>query len=161
MAPTHLRAHARRLDQVPAQGEVVQLNELGTHSLGALCLNGARVASPELLARMDQISRGFEGFFFGRYDLRAKSADSLRAGRDFKILELNGLTSEAMHVYEPGTPLREGYRVLFRQWQLAFEIAAENRRRGHETLSLAQTLSLLVRGRAPQKPQVEHSIETP
>jgi hypothetical protein len=54
-----------------------------------------------------------------------------RTGRErLRILDLNGLTSEATHIYDPRTPLREAWRVLCEQWRLAFEIAAANRAAG-------------------------------
>ena len=49
-------------------------------------------------------------------------------GHGFKILELNGVTSEATHIYHPGTPLTTAYRVLMQQWRIAFEIGEENHR---------------------------------
>jgi hypothetical protein len=68
--------------------------------------------------------------------------DAFRAGRGFKIIELNGVTSEATHIYHPGTPLAEAYRVLTRQWQIAFAIGAENRLRGVAPTSVWTILRL-------------------
>jgi hypothetical protein len=119
------------LSSVPAPGEIVALVELGSHCRGALFLDGGQMLSPELEERFDRIARGFDGFYFGRFDVRVDGGiDAFRAGRGFKIIELNGVTSEATHIYHPGTPLATAYRVLRRQWQIAFEIGAENRLRG-------------------------------
>jgi hypothetical protein len=94
-------------------------------------LDGSWVLTPELEERFDTISRGFSGFYFGRFDVRVHGGiEAFRAGRGFKIIELNGVTSEATHIYHPGTPLMMAYRVLMRQWRIAFEIGAENRRGG-------------------------------
>ena len=64
------------------------------------------------------------------------------------MLELNGLTAEATHVYDPANGLVAAYRVLFAQWGLAFEIAAQNRARGAEPASLAELRALLAHRRA-------------
>jgi len=48
------------------------------------------------------------------------------------VLELNGVTSEATHIYDPGNSLLEAYRVLFRQWSWAYQIGRRNRERGCE-----------------------------
>jgi hypothetical protein len=136
------------LSSVPARGEAVPLAELGAHCRGALFLNGAAMLSPELEARFDQIARGFEGFYFGRFDVRVNGGiDAFRAGRGFKIIELNGVTSEATHIYHPRTPLAAAYRVLMRQWRIAFEIGAENRRRG-VPLTSVRTIVRLARSYA-------------
>jgi hypothetical protein len=95
------------------------------------------VLSRELVEGFDRIAHGFDGFYFGRFDVRVDGGiDAFRAGRGFKIIELNGVTSEATHIYHPGTPLAAAYRVLMRQWQIAFEIGAENRLRGVPTTSV-------------------------
>ena len=51
-------------------------------------------------------------------------------GRNLKIVELNGVTSEATHIYDPKLNLFDAYRVLFEQWRIAFEIGDLNRARG-------------------------------
>jgi hypothetical protein len=123
--------HRERLEYVPAAGERFPLVELGTHCRGAMFLDGGSLLTPELEARFDTIAREFEGFYFGRFDVRVHGGlDAFRAGLGFKIIELNGVTSEATHIYHPGTPLRHAYRVLMAQWRLAFEIGAQNRRVG-------------------------------
>ncbi len=129
MAPLFLRRHAARLAEVPAAGERVELVEIGNHCQGAVFTDAGSLATPELADAVDELSRGFAGFYFGRYDLRAPTLDDLRAGR-FKAIELNGVTSEATSIYDPSAGLLAGYRTLFRQWRLAFAIGAENVRRG-------------------------------
>jgi hypothetical protein len=46
------------------------LMELGTHCRGAMFLDGGWVITPELEERFDAISRGFAGFYVGRFDVR-------------------------------------------------------------------------------------------
>ena len=136
-ARLYLDRHRETLSSVPALGAAVPLAELGTHCRGALFLDGVQVLSPELVERFDRIAHGFDGFYFGRFDVRVDGGiDAFRAGRGFKIIELNGVTSEATHIYHPGTPLAAAYRVLMRQWQIAFEIGTENRLRGASPTSV-------------------------
>ena len=111
--------------------------QLGTHCRGAIFLDGARLMTPALEAAMDDLSRRAEGFYFGRYDVRVPSVEDLRAGRGLKVLELNGMTSEATHIYDPQGGLVAAYRTLFEQWRLAFAIAAGNRRLTYCTISAA------------------------
>ena len=93
-----------------------------------------------LEAAIERISQCYLGFYFGRYDLRAASVGDLMAGRNFKILELNGVTSEATHIYDPRHGLLYAYRTLFEQWRMAFEIGAANRACGAVVTSLAGLL---------------------
>lgn len=137
--------HREHLFDVPEAGTAIPLVDLGTHCRGAMFLNGDRVLTPALAERFDSIARQFEGFFFGRFDVRvSEGEEAFGAGRAFKIIELNGVTSEATHIYHPGTPLVTAYRVLMAQWRIAFEIAAENRQRGCKPTRL-RTLIRLIR----------------
>ncbi|HEX2100363.1 MAG TPA: hypothetical protein VHF69_06860, partial [Candidatus Synoicihabitans sp.] len=134
LAHYYLRVFARRLDDVPAPGEVVPLNELGTHCRGALFLDGTHLLTPALSEAVERLSTGFAGFYFGRYDVRAPSEAAFRAG-EFQVIELNGLTSEATSIYDPRHSVWFGWRMLCRQWRLAYEIGAANRARGHRPLT--------------------------
>jgi hypothetical protein len=135
--------HHDRLFEVPGAGESIPLVELGTHCRGAMFLNGAWVLTPALEERFDAIARAFRGFYFGRFDVRVYGGlEKFRAGGGFKVIELNGVTSEATHIYNPGTPLTTAYQVLMRQWRIAFEIAAENRRLGFVPARLRALIGL-------------------
>jgi hypothetical protein len=89
-------------------------------------LDGAALHTPALEQAIDRISRSHPGFFIGRYDIRTPSLAAFRNGT-FKVIELNGVSAEATHIYDPAISLFEAYRVMFRQWSLAFEIGAMNR----------------------------------
>jgi len=142
----HRRRHAARLADVPSAGERVTLVELGSHCRGSLFVDGAHLATPALVEAIDETAQRFAGFHFGRFDVRAPSVDAFRAGQ-FRVLELNGVTSEATHIYDPQTPIVAAYRVLFRQWQIAFQIGEENQRRGVRPATLAEIVSMALRYR--------------
>lgn len=137
-AESYFKVNAERLYDVPAAGEVVKLVELGTHVRGAIFKDGAELITPELEAAIDRLSKPFEGFYFGRYDLRVPSASALARGEQFRVLELNGMTSEATHIYDPVHSVFHAWSVLFEQWRLAFEIACQTRDRGVEPASLGE-----------------------
>lgn len=57
-------------------------------------------------------------------------------------MELNGVTSEATHIYDPKLSLFDAYRVLFQQWRIAFEIGDLNRARGIRPAFVADLLNV-------------------
>lgn len=93
----------------------------------------------------DRISRTYDGFFFGRYDVRTPSVEDFRAGRNFRIVELNGVSSEATNIYDPDNSLLKAYRILMAQWRLAFRIGAQNRARGIRPITIRQLLAMILR----------------
>jgi hypothetical protein len=144
MADFYLQKNASRLRYIPADGEPVQLVELGTHCRGAIFLDGSDAITHELESAIEKIARTFEGFYFGRFDIRVPSLEDFKAGKNLKVLELNGVTSEATHIYDPKFKLRDAYRILFRQWRMAFEIGRENRKRGSRSSSVAELLGMVL-----------------
>lgn len=118
------------LERIPAEGERITLGELGTHALGSVFLDRRDLWTEALEARIDAIAQSCPEFYFGRLDLKVPDEAALQAGRGIRVLEVNGLTSEAAHIYDPGTPLFVAWGTLCYQWRTAFEIGEANRRRG-------------------------------
>lgn len=146
LADLYLHAQGEGRERVPAAGERVRLVEIGTHCRGAVFVDGRERATPELAAALDRIGRRLDGFHFGRYDLRAGSWEELAAGR-FRVIELNGVSSEMTHVYDRRHSLLYAWRTLARQWRLAFEIGAANRDRGAAVTPLGHLVAAMLRYR--------------
>ena len=145
MAKFFLKAHRQDLERVIPEGDVYSLTELGTHCRGALFLDGEGLITPELEEAVDAMSREVEGFHFGRYDIRVPSEADLMAGRNLRIIELNGLTSESTNIYDPKHSLSFAYRTLFEQFRIAFGIAEASIEIGNRTDGLRDTFRLIIR----------------
>jgi membrane protein DedA with SNARE-associated domain len=141
MSPIHRRVHRDQLGTTPAAGTRIALVEIGSHCRGSLFLDATALVTPALDAAIDDIARA-GGFYFGRFDVRTPAAEAMTARGEFRILELNGVTSEATHIYDPRYGLLHAYRVLMAQWRLAFEIGDRNRRRGVAPASIPELLML-------------------
>lgn len=159
MARFHLKKHAADLFRIPANNEIVQLVDVGTHARGALFLDGGHIRTEAMERAIDDISRGFDGFYFGRYDIRTPSLEDFQKGRNFKIVELKGVTSEATHIYNPGYSLWNAYRVLMRQWDIAVDIGAANRERGETPLTPIEFLSHVCRHQLVRNPDSNRRSE--
>jgi membrane protein DedA with SNARE-associated domain len=136
IAGTYLDRFWEMRQRVLANGESFRLVEAGNHCQGCVFRNGSHLETPELRSAIDEISQRLPGFFIGRYDIRFVDDNDLRAGRRFKILELNGSSAEATSIYDQGTSLWSAYRTLYQQWDLVFAIGRANRDRGHGTASV-------------------------
>lgn len=143
LAQSYFDQNKDRLDRVPERDEAVELINIGTHSRGAVFVDGECLRTAVLEGAIDEICRGIDGFYFGRFDLRAKSFTDFQNGGPFKIIELNGVSSESTNIYDPRFSLFDAYAILFRQWRIAFEIGAENRARGFEPTRLNELFGLI------------------
>lgn len=146
LLPTYLQYARRRADEVPAEGERVALTDVGNHCRGTIFLDGADLITPALTAAVETMASHAGEFYFGRFDVRAESEQALRCGEGLRVLELNGVSAEATHIYDPAISMWQAYGVLFEQWRLAFEIGAQNHARGVAEDSLWH-LAGCIRGR--------------
>jgi hypothetical protein len=110
-----------KLGEVPAEGTTIQTLVGASHSRGCIFLDASALVTESLTRRMNEICT-IEGFHFGRLDVRAASLSDFQNG-EFRIIEINGATSEMIHVYDSRISLLEGLTILKRQWSLLFEIA--------------------------------------
>lgn len=129
---------ADRLDTVPAQGEKVQLVFVGNHCKGSIFEDGRDLVTPALTEAIDRFARAMPDFFFGRIDVRFASLPLLRRGKGFTVIEVNGVGSEATHIWDPRTKLLDAWRAQFFHYGAAFRIGAANRRRGFEPSGVRQ-----------------------
>lgn len=127
-----------RLREIPPAGERVTLAVSGNHCQGTMFTDGEPLRDPRLERRLDAIAQHYDGFYFGRFDVRYSDVEAFRAGREMRIVELNGVTSESSNVYDPTYGVWRAYRTLCAQWSIAFRIGAANRRAGHPLSSLRE-----------------------
>lgn len=112
--------------QIPVQGEVKLLEPIGNHSRGTIFRNANNLINEELTELFDKISTQIPGFYFGRYDLKVPSLEDLYAGKNIKIVELNGANSEPAHIYDPHNAIWRAYRDLFKHWRILYRISRKN-----------------------------------
>ena len=144
-------SYPQLLDQVPKQGEQIQLVPIGNHARGATFLNGNSYIDTELVSRFDELFNSLEGIYFGRLDLKCNSIESIKRGEAFYILEFNGVKSEPTHIYHPGFSLWEAYKVMYRQWKVIYQISIANHKRGIPYDPLLPTLRKLKAHQAYKK----------
>lgn len=126
-----------RLEEVPPQGERVRLVFVGNHCKGSIFRDGSSLVTPAMTERIDQLARALPDFHFGRIDVRFDSVAALARGEGFRVMEINGVGSEATHIWDAGTGLGEAWRAQFFHYGEAFRIAAANRAHGHKGVGIA------------------------
>ena len=118
----------QRLEEVSLSGETIQTLVGAAHAAGSMYFNAKERETVALRRRIDAIC-GFDGFYFGRLDVKADGPEALSRG-EFEIIEVNGSTSECIHVYDSRIAFLDGLRILNNQWDRLFRIAAAHRNGG-------------------------------
>lgn len=148
----HMLRHlyADRLSEVLPAGETLQLVAIGNHARGTTFRDANHRISPALIEVFDRISQQVEGFYFGRYDLRAQSFEHVLRG-EFQVIELNGVNSEPAHIYDPNYPLLKAYRDMFHHWKSLYRVAQAARRKGHKAAPFQELVRAVRRHQAHKR----------
>lgn len=134
-----------RWEEVLPHGYALLLEPIGNHSRGTIFYDGRDLISTRLVDMVDNIAGRIDGFYYGRFDIRVASEAQLCSGGHFKILELNGVSSEPAHIYDPSNTLFRAYRDVVKHMRLIYIIGRKNHQRGHRRDSLGEFLVDLYR----------------
>jgi len=125
--------HTSNWDRIIPQGEPYRLIFAASHSRGAIFRDGAQYISDSMVDRLDEIFEDIPGFYYGRLDIKFRDIESLGKGEDFSIVEINGASSESIHIWDRRTRLLDAIGTLLKQYKTLFEIGSRNRALGHKT----------------------------
>jgi hypothetical protein len=128
---------------VLAKSEKQILEPIGNHNKGTKFLNANYLINSQLNAVFDKISSQIEGFQYGRYDLKVASYEDLYAGKNIKIMEINGGFAEVTHIYNPNENIFKAYKDVMWHWNEGAKIAIENQKNGIKPISLSESIKRL------------------
>lgn len=115
--------------KVLPEGLILELEPVGNHNRGTKFRDGSHLVDGKLLQVFDRLNLEMEGFYFGRFDIRAASWEAIKEQGAFTILEVNGVGAEPTHIYDPDNSLVDAWKDLCGSWRVAASIAARNMHR--------------------------------
>ncbi len=127
--------------QILSDGEVFEIVKIGNHSKGTIFRDANHINNEKLLSIMQRSVSSFEGFNYGRLDIKYKDYQDLLAGDNFKIIELNGVFSEPAHIYDPEFRLLEAWKVLLQHFKRLYQISNKSLQQGESPMSLTDGFS--------------------
>jgi len=122
--------HRNQWNTIPDAGQSIRLVFSASHSKGAIFTDARHHITPALTQAIDDIMRGLPDFYYGRLDVKFKDIESLKEGRDLQIIEINGASSESIHIWDKDTSFTEAIRALLWQYRTLFRIGAYHRSQG-------------------------------
>jgi hypothetical protein len=129
-----LRLGEKIKEVIPA-GEKRLLEPIGNHCRGTKFLDNNFLMNEKLNQVFDKIALPIEGFHYGRFDMKVKSIEDLYEGKNIKIMELNGVSSEPGHIYDPKNTLWKAYRDLAKHWRIIADISIQQQKRGIQPIA--------------------------
>jgi len=124
------------LDSIPEEGEIVTIEHVGNHCRGATFMDGNYMISDQLHDLFNGINAQMKEVYYGRFDVKYNTWEELLEGKNIRILEMNGIASEPIHVYDKRVPIRDKYKCFFSLWKTIYEISNIQKSRGYRPISL-------------------------
>lgn len=119
--------HAEKLNIIPNKKEEILLSTIGNHCKGTQFVNGNHLISEKLINTFDKINAKIPGWFYGRVDLKYANFHELEEGKNFKIIEINGIISEPTHIYDvEKNSYFEALRNIRKHWGILYKICKTN-----------------------------------
>ena len=131
------------LDRILLPGKAVLLEPIGNHCRGTKFVNANSLIDEQLTQTFMKLVHEMPDFYYGRFDLKAKSFEDLKEGR-FKVMEVNGISAEPGHIYDPKYPTDKAYKDLFWHWNKMADIALDNKNKGFRKESVFTTVTSLL-----------------
>ncbi len=132
------------LDDILIDGEKKYLEPIGNHCRGTTFYNGHHLINEKLNQVFDKIALKVQGYNYGRFDIKVPTLDDLYNGKNIKILELNGVSSEVAHIYDPSYKLIRAYKDIAANMKIIYLIAKKNHELGNAYDSLWKFLKDLI-----------------
>ena len=120
-----LKETADKASRVLKAGQKDLISIVAAHNRGAVFYDRRQWITAKLCKAVEKFCH-IKGFHFGRLDVKVKSQSALQNG-EFRVIEVNGVTSEFIHIWDPAYTFSQGIKDLLRQWQLVFQISNLNR----------------------------------
>ena len=127
-----------QLGEVIPQGREIVVSPYGNHARGSKFLDYTHWRDAQLEETIDSISKSIPGFYFGRLDIRFRSWDLLKQGKEFIIVEVNGAGAEPTHMYDPRHSVFFAWKEIIRHWNIMEKISRKNHKNGVPYLSFKE-----------------------
>ncbi len=110
-----LKKFADQLQEIPAKGTKVVLDEIGNYSRGAKFHSLNHEIDQAMIETYSQQYEDTKGLSFFRIDCKADTLADCKEGR-YKILEVNGMKGEPLHIYDPKSTFFGNIKILIEHW---------------------------------------------
>ncbi|MBC7866684.1 MAG: hypothetical protein H7X88_04030, partial [Gloeobacteraceae cyanobacterium ES-bin-316] len=115
-----------QLEKVIPKSEKFYLSVTSNRSQAGMVEGIDHEINENLQRLLDDWSHYSGKFFYGRYDIKCASIESLKQGKNFCILEFNGAGAGIQHITGNNYSLAKALKIILHHWKLLFQISSYN-----------------------------------
>lgn len=126
--------------EIVPTGQDILIEPIGNHNRGTKFLDAREIYSNEMLSWMSSCLSNLKGFDYGRVDLKISDLMSFKKNEGIKIMEINGVNSEPIHIYDPKYSIRNAYKDIFHHMRIIFKLSQNKVKPNSPTITIAEFL---------------------
>lgn len=136
-------------DTILEKDENLIIEPIGAHNRGAKIKAANHLISPELLQIIEHSLSGLD-LYYGRLDIKYDTWEDLLNG-DFKIIEVNTITSEPLSIYDRSISIVKKYKIIYVHLKSMYEISSYLKKSGEPVLNVKTFIDYILNYRAHLK----------
>ena len=133
MKHLYYKRHKANWKKILGEGEKLRLVFSASHSKGAVFRDAREHITPQLTQTINDIFAGLPEFYYGRMDIKFSHLGDLKLGKNIEIIEINGASSEAIHIWDKNASLMDAVKTLLWQYRVLFKLGRHQRSQGYVT----------------------------
>jgi len=137
-----LKKYENDLNDIVPEGKKIILDYIGNYSRGAKFYSLMDKVDSEMSEMLADLFKEVKGLNFFRIDFKANSISSFKEGH-FKVLEINGMKSEPLHIYDPKSQFLTNVKVIKEHWGIISKLTKQQQSLAIELPSFKQGLKSL------------------
>ncbi len=145
------------LEMVIEKDKECQPIAIGNWDYGATYIEKIEIVNKGIIEKFENINNAISLFNYARYDIKCKTFDDFIAGK-MKILEINGVKGEPIHIYDRKFTLLEAYKEIFRHWEFIMKISKRNLSNGINCPNALEGFKMLFRHYRIKKNALKNKI---
>ena len=103
-----------------------------SHCRGAVFTDAREHITAELTRAINEIMADLPEFYYGRMDVKYSSLAALKGGLDLEIVEINGASSESIHIWDKDAKFWDAIKTLLWQYRTLFQLGLYQVRKGRK-----------------------------
>lgn len=131
---------AKKWQTIIPKGDKILLEPIGNHNLGTTFYNARKHYTKDMLDWTAECVSHIPGFDYGRLDVKIKNWDAFKSKKGIKVLEINGVNAEPIHIYDPSYSIWKAYSDIFRHMDIIYVLSKKKLKQKKKTQSLCDFL---------------------
>lgn len=123
------------------KGEELVIEPIGSHNRGTMISSGDQLITEKLLQVIEDSLEGLE-LYYGRLDIKYQNWEDLLKG-NFKIIEVNTITSEPLSIYDHSIPMFKKYKIFYGHIKSMYQISQQLKKKGRKRLRITEFIKYI------------------